>query len=493
MSSLIPLYSVVQTRAIEQAAVASGIGAYALMQRAGAAAWRYLQSRWPKAQHIGVLCGPGNNGGDGLVIAKLAKAAGRQVSVIVPASLPLPESASEAALALSDWQAGDGQLQQAAAILPKVDLWIDALFGIGLTRVITGEAQILINALNASGAPIFALDVPSGLYADSGYVSGVAIRATATMTFIVDKTGLHTGRARAFCGELAVVDLAVPESLIAAQPPVARLAEPSLLSQWFTPRARDAHKGQFGHLLLIGGNLGMAGAARLAAEAALRCGVGLVSVATRAANVPAWLAARPEAMVHAVEQATDLDALLERASVVAIGPGLGKCQWSQMLFDRIINRQVPRVFDADALNLLAMQSPQNLGESTVLTPHPGEAARLLGIETAVIESDRLAAAARLVDCFQCSVILKGAGSIVAGVDHTPLIIDAGNPGMASGGMGDVLTGVTGAFLAQGMSGFHAASAAALAHARAGDLAAADGERGLLGSDLFQPLRQLVNL
>ncbi len=483
-----PLHSVAAARAIEAAAIQAGIPGYTLMRRAGQAAFKALRRHWPEARRILVLCGPGNNGGDGLVLARLARAAGLSVTVLAVDEL---KPAGEAAEALADWHIDGGWVAvwRPGEPLPAADLLVDALLGIGLSRAPEGALAALIEAANAHPAPRFALDVPSGVEADTGAVPGAAIRASRTLAFIVQKRGLSTGAALDHAGTLELAGLELPHDLLQAQPACADWlgwpAEPSL-----PPRARDAHKGLYGHVLVLGGERGMGGAARLCAEAALRCGAGLVSVGTRGMHVPALLAARPECMVAELESGEDLPPLLERATVVAIGPGLGQGDWGRALWHAVARLDRPRVVDADALNLIAAGvTPQ--GE-LVLTPHPGEAARLLGCASADVQRDRFAAAGELARRHAAVAVLKGAGSVVAAPDGRCVAIAGGNPGMASGGMGDVLAGVIAGLWAQGLSAFDAAVAGAALHAAAGDAAAADGgERGLLAGDLFAPLRRLL--
>ena len=266
---------------------------------------------------------------------------------------------------------------------------------------------------------------------------------------------------------------------------------PEALAAWLPPRPRDSHKGANGHVLCIGGDHGSGGAIVLCAQAALRAGAGLASVATRAVHVPAALARQPEAMAHAVESTSDLMPLFVRAGVVAIGPGLGQGEWGRAMFAAAIAAAKPLVLDADALNLLA-GAPRALPADTILTPHPGEAARLLGSDVATVQSDRAGAAHVLAGRHETVVVLKGARTIVAAPGREPRLVDAGNPGMATGGMGDLLTGVIAALRAQGLPAFDAASCGALLHAHAGDLAARDGERGLLPSDLLPCLRRCAN-
>lgn len=267
---------------------------------------------------------------------------------------------------------------------------------------------------------------------------------------------------------------------------------PYALPAWLPPRPRDSHKGANGHVLCIGGDHGSGGAIVLCAQAALRAGAGLASVATRAMHVPALLARQPEAMAHAVESADALAPLFARADVIAIGPGLGRGEWGRAMLDAALAASKPLVLDADALNLLA-PAPRALPADAILTPHPGEAARLLGTDVAAVQSDRNAAALALAQRHGAIVVLKGAGTIVAAPGRAPRIVAAGNPGMATGGMGDLLTGVIAALRAQGLDAFDAASCGALLHAHAGDLAAREGGmRGLLPSDLLPFLRRCAN-
>lgn len=480
------LYTVEQVREMERAAlVAMGISSHDLMRRAANAALGSLRRHWPQVRRIGICCGPGNNGGDGFLLGVLAREAGLQVELVALSKA----SHGDAALARSEWEAAGGQVRlwNAESGLPEVEVLVDALYGIGLNRAPDPSAARLIDCMHASGRPVLALDVPTGLNADSGHCPGAAIDADVTLTFIVGKRGLHTGRAADQVGELELANLGVPDSVHACVQPDAQL----LIAAALPPRARYANKGSNGHVLVIGGDHGMAGAARLAGESALRAGAGLVSVATRAEHVPALNAARPELMVHAVDGAPSLAPLLERASVLALGPGLGQGDWAHALWQAALNANRPLVLDADGLNLLA-RAPCTFTVPTVLTPHPGEAARLLGVSTADVERDRFAAVRELARCHVATVVLKGSGSLIANPDGRLDVCPWGNPGMASGGMGDLLTGVIAALLAQGCTAWQAACLGVGLHARAGDLAAQHGERGLLASDLLAPLQVLGN-
>ena len=489
MHAPLPLFDPEALRTLEaRGATHCGGDAFALMARAGQAAWRCLLRYWPQAMRIVIVCGPGNNGGDGLVLARHAHAVGRDVRVMQA----LPPATELARRASAECIAAGVHVEVGVTELPDCDLIVDALFGIGLTRAPEGAMAEVIAAINTHPSPVLALDVPSGLDARRGSAPGVAVRADRTLQFIARHRGLRSGMALDHCGELDVAALDLPEAMFAGVAPAAFAYRASLLPNLFPLRPRDGHKGRNGHVLCIGGNHGSGGAIVLAAQAALRSGAGLVSVATRSEHIAPLLARCPEAMAHVVEDATCLRMLIERANVLAIGPGLGRDAWSREVLEVALGSDTPRVFDADALNLLA-DSGQSLSADDIVTPHPGEAARLLGCSTAEIQADRFAAVAALRERLGCTVVLKGAGSLVQSGASAPVVICAGNPGMGTGGMGDLLTGCIAALQAQGFPSGEAAIAGALLHAAAGDAAAReDGERGLLPSDLLPWLRRLAN-
>ncbi len=492
-----PLYDTAAARALDAAATALlGGDAYTLMQRAGAAAWARLKTIWPQPECIAVVCGPGNNGGDGYVLARMAQQQGIEVVVVhLEAHTPRTPPAQRAC---TEYVAAGGRIEwfpdaPGAAALAQAALIVDALFGLGLSRAPEPPAAALIDAIMARQVPVFSLDVPSGVDAELGSVPGASVRATRTLQFLVPHRGLHTGDALEHVGERDLDTLAVPESCLQEATPTARCLRREGLATCLPPRRRNTHKGESGRVLCVGGDHGAGGAIVLCAEAALRCGAGLLDVATRPEHVSALLVRRPEAMVHAPDSAQALAPLLARANAVALGPGLGQGAWARAMLQAVLLAARPTVFDADALNLLAAsEALPELPRGAVLTPHPGEAARLLGIDTATVQHDRFGAVAALAHQHRCVVVLKGAGSLVAAPGRTIRVIDAGNPGMAVGGMGDVLTGVIASLRGQGLDAFEAASAGALLHAAAGDVAAGSNPRGLLPSDLFAPLRSLVN-
>ena len=488
------LYSAAQTRALDAAAMAQGgLRGITLMGRAAEAIFVRLARRWPRPAAIAVVCGGGNNGGDGYRLAALAHKRGLPVAVYTvgdPARLRGDAaSAREEALAegvsVAPWRTGCLPEAPGAVI-------VDALLGTGLGGAVRPDAAAVIDAINASGQPVLAVDIPSGLCADTGRVLGAAVRATATVTFIGRKRGLYTLDGPGCCGDLEFDDLAVPASSYAAVPPGEAWERLALATERaaFPPRAPQAHKGHFGRVLVVGGDHGMGGAALLAAEAALRAGAGLVRVATRPAHVSALLARLPEAMPTAVADVHALEPLLAASDVLVLGPGLGRGPWGEQLFARARAAALPAVIDADGLALLAAGGEPWPGPA-VLTPHPGEAGRLLGSDSTAVQAERFASARDLASRYRATVVLKGNGSLVVGEDGRAGLCAAGNPGMATGGMGDVLAGVTGALLAQGLAPARAARLAVCVHAAAADLAAADGQRGLLPSDLFAPLRRLL--
>ncbi|TAN05375.1 MAG: NAD(P)H-hydrate dehydratase [Rhodanobacteraceae bacterium] len=476
------LYTTAQVRALDRAAIAGGIPGIELMERAARAALDVLRRRWSQARTLCVLCGPGNNGGDGFLLAALARAAGLQAQVIATT----PMSSGDAGLARERFLREGGALASLQD-LPDADVYVDALFGSGLNRAPAGDAACLIQALNGQTRPVLAIDVPSGLDSDTGLAFDPCVRATATVCFVGWKRGLFTARGADQCGERTLSTLDIPTDVYAGENPDAVLLTPQALP----PRPRDSHKGRYGHVLAIGGDLGAGGAIQMCGEAAARIGAGLVSIATREANVGPILTARPELMPHGVHVPRNLEALLARADVLAIGPGLGRDEWGRGLWQAALDADRPTVLDADGLNLLADQ-PRELPAISVLTPHPGEAARLLATEIAAIQADRFAAARALAQKYRAVAVLKGAGSLIADAQGRVAVCPWGNPGMASGGMGDVLTGVIAGLLAQGLPAWDAACLGVGLHARAGDLAARAGERGLLATDLFPYLRALVN-
>lgn len=485
------IYRASQVRELDRLAIEEHeIPGYTLMYRAGEAALSLLRKRWPWARRILVLCGAGNNAGDGYVLARLAQA--ERLHVMVVALFDPAKLHGDARIAWDTFHAAGGQVMDwDERLLEGAEVVVDAILGTGLTRPINGRSADLIHAVNRSGRPVLALDIPTGLCADTGNPLGAAIRADATITFVGLKLGLYTGEGLEYAGEVHFDDLGVSALLGDAQPCAGQRIDRALVRKLLPRRRRTAHKGEYGRVLCVGGGPSMPGAIRLTAEAALHAGAGLVTVATHPDHVGIVAGARAELMCHGVRDADDLAPLCEASDVIAIGPGLGRDAWAQGLFEVAQAAQRPLIVDADALNLLA-QSPRRR-DDWVLTPHPGEAGRLLRTEASGVQQERLGAVGRLLERYGGVIVLKGAGTLVGHVGDVPSICVHGNPGMAAPGMGDVLTGVIAGVAAQARNLFDSACVGVLVHALAGDDAARGGERGMLASDLFPHVRKWVNL
>ena len=461
-----------------------------LMLLAGQAVLDEIQHRYPNTQTLLVYCGKGNNGGDGIVVAGLAQQAGLTVDMQLTCDAECLSDTAKQALVFA-LQAGVKPKAVQAEISPEVDIIVDALLGIGLRDAVSEALLPVVTLINSADVPVVSIDVPSGLDSDTGDVKGQAVKADVTVTMIGLKQGLYTAKAAAHCGDVVLAKLNVPNKIIEKVKPTASLLQWREIKPLLPRRNRDTHKGDCGHVLIIGGDYGMGGAVRMAAEAAMRAGAGLVTVATRPEHLNVVVGARPEIMCSEVATAADLAPLLKRANVVVIGPGLGKSDWARDLLNCVLSSYHKMVLDADALNLLS-EVPQQ-ADDWVLTPHPGEASRLLDCTTADIQEDRFLALRELVLRYRGVIALKGAGTLIGTPDKPPALCTAGNPGMASGGMGDILSGMIGGLIAQGLRCYEAACAGILIHAMAGDQASKQhGERGLLATDLLHHIRLLVN-
>jgi hydroxyethylthiazole kinase-like uncharacterized protein yjeF len=492
------VFTAAQSRALDQLAIERyAIPGIVLMKRAGRAAWTTLRERWPDADPITVVCGRGNNAGDGYIVAGCALSSGARVQLI---QLGTASALRGDAAGARDWAVGLGlaihevdndepEFAIAGAVV------VDALLGTGASGDLRPGFAKAIERIQAAGAPVLALDVPSGLCADTGRVLGIAIRADVTVTFIGMKRGLVTGDGPDYTGQVVLDTLEVPEACH-------QMIGGSAALQWNTvawllpQRKATAYKHQSGHALIIGGDRGMGGAVAMAAEAALRVGAGLVSVATRPEHVTAILARRPEIMVKGIDSAAQIDALVGRATVIAVGPGLGRDDWGRALLDYAIGSGKPLVVDADGLHQLARRfgTIGSLGSTAiVLTPHAAEAAALLGLSVQDVQRDRFAAVAALAARVpNGAAVLKGAGSLVANHERVGVCLH-GNPGMASAGMGDVLTGVVAGLLAQGLDAIDAAGAGVCLHSFAADrVSERFGQRGLLATDLVGEMRAILN-
>lgn len=484
------LYRCEQIRNLEQQATSLyQLDENALMSRAGAAAFSFIQKHYPKVRHIAVYCGAGNNAGDGYVLARLAHEQGLVVSIYqCKALVDLPHAAQHAALMAIN--AGVECQPADESLCNESELIIDALLGIGLQGPVHGIIASAIQKINTSGLPIVSLDIPSGLNADTGEVENFCVKANTTLTFIARKSGMYTADGPDYCGDIYCCSLAL-EACVTQLAPTTHILNPSRLTLPLSLRKKNSHKGDYGHVLVIGGGPGMPGAISLTAKAAMRTGAGAVSVATWFEYARNALSLIPEAMISGIKNPKDLKPLLTKATVCVIGPGLGENDWALALFSQALASQLPLIIDASALRLLAKNPQAN--SNWVLTPHPGEAANLLSCTSKLIQQNRYQAAANIQKKYGGIVVLKGAGTIIQTEEKNAFVCPHGNPAMASAGMGDVLSGIIAGLCAQGFSLSDAAKAGVWTHAVAGDkIAKKLGGTGLLASDLFDILPYILN-
>ncbi len=490
-ASLRELFTVAQVRDIESVAIdIDGIPSLHLMRRAAQATLTVVQQRYPSLKKLSVLCGKGNNAGDGFMLATLAHAQKLAVEVVTCADVSTLKN--DALNAYNTCLATGIVPVPFAAFCTRAndaDVLVDALLGIGLSGAVNEPFCDVIRWINAAHTPVVAMDVPSGLDADTGVAHGAVVAAQCTVTFIGLKRGLLTGQARNYCGDIYVDRLGIPDSTFKAESHRGRaLSWPDVRALMPTlPPA--AHKHQRGHCLIIGGAAGMGGAVCLAAESALRAGAGLVTAFLHPHHVSALNVRCPEVMANGFSDAAALQHAIARATAIVIGPGLSQAEWALAAVKRVLDSKKPVVLDADALRLVAQQE-WSLAD-TIITPHPGEAAALLKSSTAAVESDRYAAVLQLQEQSGATVLLKGAGTLIA--DSRRLaVLGGGNAGMATAGCGDVLAGIIGALLAQGLRGFDAALLGGAWHAEAGDRAAANGQRGMIASVVVAQLAAAAN-
>ncbi|WP_038888433.1 bifunctional ADP-dependent NAD(P)H-hydrate dehydratase/NAD(P)H-hydrate epimerase [Vibrio campbellii] len=500
------LYTAEQVRNGEViAAQMAGVSMYSLMQRAGMAVYEQFLHLYPKARTVLVVCGKGNNGGDGYVFATLAKQA--QLNVRVFQLGDTTALKGDALRAFEDWQTIDGENSSWSdwhTALLEADVIIDAMLGTGLTGEVRSDSRRYIEQINQVHCPVVSIDIPSGLSADTGAVLGEAIQANHTVTFIGVKQGLCTGQARDYVGELHFSGLGVNVEFESIEEESALGIDHLIIRRLLPERKATAHKGNNGKLLCIGGNQGMSGAIRLCASAAVRTGAGLTAALTHPSSLLPLQVGSPEVMSQAItfdelkEQDNELIKRTRWADALAFGPGFGEDEWAHQAYQLLSQQHKPKVVDADGLNILAMLNQRNdvvvlRDEQRVMTPHPGEAARLLNVSTKEIEQDRFAAARQLHERYGGVIVLKGAGTLI--YDGVRMYVClAGNPGMASGGMGDVLSGVIAALLAKGLAIAVAARLGVMLHSHAADINVQQkGEIGLLASDVIESLRDAINL
>lgn len=492
------LYTAEQVRRLDECAIGEhGIPGIELMERAGACVFEAARQAYPDAKRYLVLCGGGNNGGDGYIVARLAIEAGLEVEVC---ALKDPSGLSgDAASAAERWREAGGVLTPWPVADPgRFDVIFDALLGTGLDRPPAGVYAEAVDVINRSESLVVAVDIPSGLNADSGVVMGSAVVADMTVTFIGSKRGLFTADGPDYAGDVLFDDLGTPQSVRSSELNSGILIQEEIILECLPPRLLNSHKGSYGWLLVVGSDRGMSGAVRLAGEAALRSGAGKVTIGTRPDHAALVNVGCPELMVRGIAGGESLEPLLDSVDVLVTGTGLGQGEWSEDLFRACLAAPCPIVIDADGLNLLAgLQTELSGGERPggpwILTPHPAEAGRLLRCSAADVQSDRVSAALELADRFASVVVLKGCGTVIADARGRYAICPLGNPGMATAGAGDVLSGVIGAMLAQGLDAWEAALAGVVAHAAAGDLAAGQGgQRGMIASDITAFLPAVLN-
>lgn len=470
------LYAPKQVYALDKAAVSvDGFTEIELMQRAGRSVWRALLQRWPEVQRITVFAGSGNNGGDAFVVALSAREDGVAVQLLSQGDLSKQSSTSQHFTRL--WQQGGGSIEPWQGQEISGEVIVDGLLGIGLQRGLDADWQQLIERINKAPAPCVAIDIPSGLNGQNGNPQPVAVEAKLTVTFIGAKTGQYLADGPDYCGELLFDDLGVSS---AARAGVEAQVEAIEFCRLPAARKLNTHKNHYGSLLIVGGDQGMSGAVTLAARAALRSGAGLVTALVHP-ECRANLAAFPEIMVQGWDALADR---LPQASVVVVGPGLGDSAQAERLLQQLRQVSLPVVVDASGLKtdfLQALESKQLL-----ITPHPGEAAALLSCSSAEVQGDRLDASARLAQAFGATCVLKGSGTLIAETGRMTAINTRGNPGMASAGMGDVLSGIVAALIGQGLPTFEAAASAVLIHALCADAFAAEQDMtGLIAGDVIE--------
>lgn len=478
------LYTSEQTRQLDQIAIEEfGIPSLGLMKLAGDRAFRLLMQHFADSQKIVVACGAGNNGGDGYVVAFLLHKSGMPVQVI---ALEQPLTADAKTVRQEFEQAG-GVCSQDLSVVDQADLIVDGLFGAGLSRAPEGEVANLINRINRnSKARKYSLDLPSGLDGDTGQGFNPSVKADLTITFIGRKIGLTTAAGPDLSGDVIVEQLDLPGEVFDRVKPKAYLMPRPEIAQ----RSTNTHKGQFGHVYIAGGDRGMLGAILLAGSAALRSGVGMATVISLESHLDLPALHLPELMSSYFDQGLDVEAIMSPGAALVLGPGTVDNDWGRDLFNALSRQAVSRVLDAGALRQLAANPSTYTAQ--ILTPHPGEAAALLNTTTQTIQSHRVQSAIDISNRYGGVCVLKGAGTIIADGDKIA-IADVGNPGMSSAGTGDVLSGIIGALLAQGLSPFDAAKTGVWLHGRAGDIAADKcGQHGMIASDIIDALPTAIS-
>ena len=485
----IELYNIEQVKRFDRIAIEEfSIPGFTLMERAGQFAFSVMQKKWPQVKDVTVFCGTGNNGGDGYVLSSIAKKQGYKVKVYQVGNKNITGDALFAY---------NKAIENGVTIIPwdkekiKSDLIVDAILGTGVKGALKSEYLEVIEFINTTAIPVLAIDLPSGLDANTGVPLGATVCSDVVVTFIGLKQGLFTGQARDYYKEIFFSDLSVPREIYEKVCSSAIRLDLCFLKKSIPKRRDSAHKGECGRVVVVGGAPGMSGAVRMAGEAALRVGAGLVTIATHHQHAAYLPVARPELVCFGVNNGNDLIKIITKAKVLLVGPGLGQNDWSEEIFKVVMQSDLPKVIDADGLNLLSKHPFQC--HNCILTPHPGEASRLLQITTSEVENNRFQAIESLHKQYGSIIILKGAGTLV-NFKNKVGICDLGNSGMATAGMGDVLAGMVVGLLAQGLKLEDAAALGVYLHAAAGDLIASEkGKYGMLATDLLSEIRRLLNI
>ncbi len=497
-------------RQLEEAAVASGLDYRRLMENAGSAAARVIRSRYEvQGKAVTVLCGSGNNGGDGFVIARKLTEEGAQVTVVLTGEPPRTPQAREMLSRISPSLLDPISLEKdpfdANSAAREADLIVDAVYGIGFHGRLPDGVRALFRVLNGLPAPKVAVDIPSGLYCDTGEADEDTLAADVTVTFSALKPGLLSGKQAALCGRVEVVSIGIDEALLDQFTSEQTLIDEGMVRACFPPREADSHKGTYGRLLLVCGSYGMAGAAMMATEAALRCGVGLAALALPRSVYPIAAARLCEPIFVPLPETEKgqlsptarpvLRREAEKSDALLIGCGLGGGEEVRdVVADLLTHASCPVILDADGINAFAGHIDKlKTACPLILTPHPGEMARLMGVTTAEIQNDRMTFARRLAADTGAVVVLKGHRTLVAAPGREPLVNVTGNPGMSTGGSGDVLAGMIASFAAQGMTPEQAAMCGVYLHGSAGDAAAARlSQHAMLPTDMIRELGGLFS-
>ena len=483
----------------------AGIPGMVLMENAAREVTQAVQELYDGQSPVTVIAGTGNNGGDGLAVARQLTVAGVETLVVLVGGRELVSGDALTQLDIVDTLGidiievdEDDVPEEAFEALELAGVCVDAVFGVGLSRNISGPAATILEALADVEAMIVSVDLPSGVCPNTGQVLGIAVAADVTVTFGMPKRGHTQYPGRALAGELIVADIGIPPAIIAHVGPQVTLSS-DIAPPYLPPRPPHAHKGQFGHIVIVGGGTGTSGAALLAGMAALRCGAGLCTVVTHTRVQGALEGRYPELMIEAGWsdeglRSQVLDRLLDVADVIVAGPGLAVTPLGRAVVDKVLEAERPVVLDAGALSILAPLGASGIrGINRVITPHPGEAGRLLGMSSADVQIDRFAAVSELSARVGGTVVLKGAATLVASEDAGISVNTSGNPGMATAGTGDVLAGMCAAFMARELDTYEAVRTAVYVHGLAGD-AAADllGMESVIATDVLEALPGILH-